>query len=94
LNVAYHLLLLVAYFIQTSSTVTGLQSMLDKCAEIAEVLEFNARKCHCIAVGKMYNSKIAPMNVDSNTVDWCETTKYLGVYLQGGKSIIFNGFKA
>jgi len=40
-----------------SPTITGLQNMLDKCSELAKLLqlEFNVEKSHCIAFGSMSN---------------------------------------
>ena len=76
-----------------SPTAAGSQQMLDKCSEIAEVisLEFNVEKCHCIAIGKKTrNSQITPMSLCGNPVEWCETIKYLGVYLQVGSSVRFD----
>jgi len=37
-----------------SPSVVGLQSMLDKCSVLAELLsfEFNVEKSHCIVIGK------------------------------------------
>jgi len=48
-----------------SPTVAGLQKMLDKCSEIAEVisLEFNVEKAHCIVIGKIRNGQITPMSL-------------------------------
>ena len=66
-----------------SPTVAGLQNMLDKCTELAEILslEFNVEKSHCIVIGKMYRKEIAPMKLCGNNVEWCENIKYLGVYI-------------
>ena len=66
--------------------------MLDKCTEIAEILslEFNVEKCHCIVIGKVYRKEIASMNLCGNNVEWCESIKYLGIYLQSGKYVTFN----
>ena len=46
--------------------------------------------CIVIGIGKMYRKEIAPMNLCSNNVEWCESIKYLGVYLQSGKYVTFN----
>jgi len=35
-------------------------------------------------------SQITPMSLCGNRVEWCETIKYLGVYLQGGSSVRFD----
>jgi len=72
-------------------SATGLQVMLDKCAETAKYLslEFNAEKCHCVAVGKRC-SGINSMTLCGNSVEWCDAVKFLGVYLQGGRSLKFD----
>ena len=64
--------------------VDGLQQMLDKCSELASYLSlsFNVNKSHCIAVGKIHNYVIKPMTLCGNYVEWCNSIKYLGVYLQ------------
>jgi len=48
-----------------SPSVKGLQLMLDKCFEIScnVALQFNARKCHCMVIGKMYKSNIASLHL-------------------------------
>jgi len=75
-----------------SPSVIGLQSMLDKCFEVGKVLslEFNAEKSHCITIGKKSACDITPMNLYDNRVEWCESIKYLGVYLQRGTSVKFD----
>jgi len=72
-------------------SVTGLQDMLDKCSETAKYLslEFNVDKCHCVAVGKRC-SGINSMTLCGNSIEWCDAVKYLGVYLQGGRSLKFD----
>ena len=42
------------YLLLLSLSVTVLQAMLDKCSEVVKVLslEFNAKKSHCITIGK------------------------------------------
>ena len=51
-----------------SPTVIGLQYMLDKCTETAEVqsLEFNVGKSHSTVIGKMYRKEIVPMSLCGN----------------------------
>ena len=75
-----------------SPTVNELQSMLDKCAEVASVLslEFNVDKSHCIAIGKMCKNEIMPMNLNGSDVNWSDAIKYLGVYLQSDSSVKFD----
>jgi len=52
-------------------------------------LEFNVEKCHCVAVVKRC-SGINSMTLCGNSVKWFDAVKYLGVYLQGGRSIKFD----
>jgi len=75
-----------------SPSVIGLQNMLDKCFELASTLslEFNVEKSHCIAIGKMCNKELTPMILGFYSIQWCEAIKYLGVYLQGGRSLKFD----
>jgi len=72
-----------------SSTEYVLQN---KCSELASIisLEFNAEKSHYIAIGKMSNKDITGMSLGSNSIQWCQATKYLGVYLQGNRSLKFD----
>jgi len=39
---------------------------------------------------KCTEKDIGPMNLCGNNVEWCESIKYLGVYLQSGKCVKFN----
>lgn len=75
-----------------SPSVTGLQSMLDTCWDTAANLrlEFNVGKCHCIVIGKFCNALITPMMLGGNEIDWCNSIKYLGVYLLNSRSIKFD----
>jgi len=47
-------------------------------------LQFNAQKCHCMVIGKMYKSNIASMYQD--LIHWCNNIRYLGVYIVSDKS--------
>ena len=75
-----------------SPSVIGLQTILDKCSEIAKSLslEFSAEKLHCIITCKKSASDVSLMNLCGNPVEWCESIKYLGVHLQRGSSIKFD----
>ena len=66
-----------------SPSVNGLQEMLDKCFDISQLLslQFKARKCHCLTVGKLSKVNVSPMLLGGNKVEWCEHVRYLGVYL-------------
>ena len=43
-----------------------------------------------LSLVKKRNCQITPMSLCGNYVEWCETIKYLGVYLQGGSSVRFD----
>jgi len=75
-----------------SPSITGLQNMLDKCSELAKLLslEFNVEKSHCIAFGSMSNVTITQLSLCGISVEWCRVVKYLGVYLQSGRSLKFD----
>jgi len=66
--------------------------MLDKCSELAKLLslEFNVEKSHCIAFGSISNATITPVSLCGISVEWCRVVKYLGVYLQSGRSLKFD----
>ena len=51
-----------------SLSVVGLQSMLDKCSVLAELLsfEFNVDKSHCIVIGKKSAGDITSMHLCGN----------------------------
>ena len=89
--VSLHCTLAVYSMQVTCPSVAGLQDMLDKCSETAKdlSLEFDVEKCHCVAVGKRC-SGISSMTLCGNSVEWCDAVKYLGVYLQGGRSLKFD----
>jgi len=75
-----------------SPTVAGLQEMLDVCSDSARSLSlsFNVNKSHCIVIGKMHSYVIQPMYLDSQCIEWTNSIKYLGVYLQSGKTVKFD----
>jgi len=77
--------------ILTSPSVNGLQEMMDKCFDISQLLslQYNARKCHCLTVGKLSKVNISPMLLGGNKIEWCEHVRYLGVYLMRNMSVKF-----
>jgi len=62
-----------------SPTVSGLQNMLDKYAEVTSILslEFNVTKSQCVVIGKMCKSEVMLMNLNGNDVIWCDTINTL-----------------
>jgi len=61
--------------------LTGLQLMLDSCCATAVELnlQFNAKKSHCIAFGKLNHNVLRPMVLNNSTLAWVPLVKYLGV---------------
>ena len=66
--------------------------MLDKCFDISCVLslKFNVSKSHCVIIGKIYKTKISPMLMGNQLVEWCHCIKYLSVYLVSSSDIMFD----
>ena len=64
-------------------SLSGLQQMLDTCCDVVSSisLSVNINKSHCIIIGKFHNCAIASMTLCGNYVDWCNSIKYLGVYI-------------
>ena len=66
--------------------------MLNICCEISHSvsLQFNVKKCHCMAVGRMYKAVKSPLILDGQAVEWCDRVKYLGIYLGSAKAVKFD----
>jgi len=66
--------------------------MLDVCSDSARSLSlsFNVNKSHCIVIGKMHSYVIQSIYLDSQCIEWSNSIKYLGVYLQSGKTVKFD----
>ena len=66
--------------------------ILDSCFYISQFisLQFNPRKCHCLAVGKLSNVKISSLLLGDNEIEWCDHIRYLGVYRMRSKSVKFD----
>ena len=75
-----------------SSSVSGLQHMLNTCFEVSVKLSmnFNCLKSQCIVFGTAVKYKIQPMMLGSNFINWVSSIKYLGVCLSSGKSCKFD----
>jgi len=66
--------------------------MLDNEIASSVSLQFNhVRKCQCMVIGRMYKTKISPMVLGGQLVQWCDgdLIKYLGIYLITGKYVKF-----
>ena len=70
----------------------GLQSMLDCCFDVSRDLQltFNCTKSCCFAVGKGSRLKISNMNLGLNSIQWCDSFKYLGVTFHAGLKLKTN----
>ena len=53
-------------------------------------LQFNIKKCHCIVIGKMHNIDKTPVILCGSIVIWCNSIKYLGIYLLASKVLKFD----
>ena len=73
-------------------SVTGLQYMLDVCVATADMLslKFNPLKSHCLAIGKFASVSLPSMRLDSHPIPWASSIKYLGVYIVGGRKLLFD----
>jgi len=72
-----------------SPTVSGLQKMLS-CCEVTSNdidLEFNCKKCGCIAIGPASKYCISGMSLCNDVVSWSNSFKYLGVNFVAGKKL-------
>ena len=64
-----------------SPTVAGRQKML-ACCEATSMdlsLEFNCKKCSCVAIGSAYKLRITDMSLCNDVISWANDFKYLGV---------------
>jgi len=75
-----------------SPSIVGLQSMLDKCSDIASVLslQFYTSKSHCIVFGKTSKCTLPLMVLGGMTICWCSSVKYLAVHLLSGRFLKFD----
>ena len=70
-----------------SSSVAGLQCMLDTCFETCTdlYLKFNCNKSFCIFFGPAAKFTLAPMLLGQDHIQWVNSIKYLGVIMVSGK---------
>jgi len=66
--------------------------MLDSCRATAVELnlQFNAKKSHCIAFGKLNHNLLRFMVRNNSSLAWVLSVKYLGVHLVSGKKLSFD----
>ena len=86
-NMFFGCLLCADDIVFLSPSVSGLQSMLDNCDKSAHdlSLQFNIYKSHCMVIGKAAMLDIGQMKLGGQDIQWCQSVKYLGVYLIAGK---------
>ena len=75
-----------------SPSVCGLQRMLDVCFNTGNLLylKFNCDKSHCIFFGKCSKMCPEPMYLGTNTIQWTDSIKYLGIHVISGKCMSFD----
>ena len=63
--------------------------MLDRCNKTALdlSLQFNVHKSHCMMIGEAAKMDIGQMTLGGQDVQWCQSVKYLGVYLMLGQKL-------
>ena len=75
-----------------SASVSGLQSTLDCCFDVSRDLQitFNCTKSCCFAICKGSRLRISNMNLGPNSIQWCDSFKYLGVTFHAGLKLKTN----
>jgi hypothetical protein len=75
-----------------STSVRGLQTMLDHCGLVSRQLKlaFNCSKCVCIAFGPKFKLSLAPMVLNNEPIGWSPKLKYLGVTFSAGARLSCN----
>jgi len=65
--------------------------MLDNCNKTVQdlSLQFNIHKSHCMVKGKAAVMDTGQMKLGGQDIQWCQSVKYLGVYLMAGKKLCF-----
>ena len=91
-NMFFGCLLYADVIVLLSPSVSGLQSMLDNGNKTAQdlSLQFNTHKSHCMVIGKAATMDIGQMKLGGQDIQWCQSVKYLGVYLMAGKKLCFD----
>ena len=66
--------------------------MLDCCFDVSRDLQltFNCTKSCCFAIGKGSRLRISNMNLGRNSIQWCDSFKYLGVTFYAGLKLKTN----
>jgi len=71
-----------------SASILDLQSMLDICTNVGLSLglKFNSKKSHCISIGPSPIIALPSMIIASQSMNWSEQIKYLGVWINAHKN--------
>ena len=71
-----------------SSSVSGLQKLLDVCTLTGKELcwQFNDQKSHCIAIGPKYECLLASLTLLGKPLQWVDSLKYLGITFKSSKT--------
>ena len=71
-----------------SSTVTGLQNMLNLCSDVFKKLDLpiNTEKSHCLRIGPRHRNECAPLDLNGCGINWADKTNFLGVTICRGKN--------
>ena len=70
-----------------SSSVTGLQKLLDVSVMTAKELCLQFNESHCIVFGSRYQCKVAPMYLHDKPLQWVNSVKYLDITLMSSKNV-------
>lgn len=75
-----------------STSVRGLQIMLDHCGLVSYLLklDFNCSKCTCAAFGPKHASSLALLYLNNQPIQWAPHMKYLGVSFLTGQRLTCN----
>ena len=69
-----------------ANTVTDLQLLLNLCGDIFSKLDLpiNVSKSHCLRIGPRYKHECASLSLNSSTLEWAYSTKFLGITICSG----------
>jgi hypothetical protein len=72
-----------------SSSIDGLQAMLNKCYDVSLGLrlKFNCAKSRCIVFGPSFRKSLPVMYIGPDVIQWTSSIKYLGVVFTAGVTI-------
>jgi exonuclease III len=87
-NVSYNVFCYADDLLLVSTTVTGLQSLIDKANEyiVNHGLSFNSKKSSCIILGKNYFVKEPSWSINGDTINTHDEIDYLGAILSNSNN--------